>query len=369
MAAGGDAHEHDTERGHDHGEHSHGEQGHPHDDVMDELEQDDVGRSGGTHGHTHLPRGEHAMSTEEGLRVVANATVAMFAVALIEFGFFALGNSAGLLSDALHNLGDVLTTVALFVAFRLARRPATRRHTYGFHRAEDLAGAVIAIVIVLSAVAAGYESFRHLVEHAVPRQIGWGILAALIGFAGNEALAEYKLRAGRRLGSQALVADGQHSRIDGITSLAAAVGLVLTWLGWRQADAIAGLVISVAILYILLDVGREVIARLMDAVEPGALEEARALALATPGVRRVDEVRGRWAGRQLFIALILAADAGLTLAEAHDIAERVRQEVLAHVPGAAIVDIHVDPADLPGGRDPHGPLASGHADLSELIGG
>lgn len=310
-------------------------------------------RSTPVHGHSHLPGNTMAASTQEGLRVVAIATAGMFIVAAVELAIFAVSQSAGLLSDALHNLGDVLTTLALWAAFLIARRPPTKRFTYGFSRAEDLAGAFIALVITLSAAAAAFESYRRLVTHAHPTQIGLGIVAALFGFAGNEVLAEYKIRAGRRINSAPLIADGQHSRADGLTSLAAAVGLLLTLFGWREADPIAGLLIAVAILYILIDVGREVLHRLLDAVDPAIVDEVRTYALTVPGVQEVADIRARWSGRQLYVALNLGANAAMTLAEAHAIAERVRQEVLAHVAGAAMVDIHVDPIGLPDNIDPH----------------
>jgi cation diffusion facilitator family transporter len=280
----------------------------------------------------------------------------MFVVSAVEFIFFALSQSAGLLSDALHNLGDVFTTVAILVAFLLARRPANNRFTYGYSRAEDLAGAFIVLVITLSAGAAAFASYSRLVADAVPTNIGWAIAAALVGFAGNEGLAEYKIRVGRRINSAPLIADGQHSRTDGLTSLAAAVGLVLTLLGFHRADPIAGLLISVAILYILMDVGRNLLFRLMDAVDPTIVTEVRARATAVPGVRQIEDVRARWAGRRLYIALNLGADASITLLEAHTIAERARQEILAHIAGAASVDIHVDPVNLPEGVDPHAVL-------------
>lgn len=314
-------------------------------------------RAAGHHekpGHTHGPPSFTDSATAEGLRAIYIATAGMVIVAIVEFVFFALANSAGLLSDALHNLGDVFTTIALYFAFRLSSRPATRRYTYGFHRAEDLAGAFIALVIVASAFAAGIESYRRLVAGIVPTNIGWGVGAAVFGFVGNEVLAQYKMRVGRRIGSQPLVADGQHSRTDGLTSLAAAVGLALSgWFHIRQADPIAGLVIAVAILYILIEVGRDVLARLMDSVEPHVVDEIEARARAVPGVQAVADVRARWSGRRLYVALNIQAGAQLTLADAHDIAEQVRQEVLAHMQGASTVDVHVDPWGLPPDVDPH----------------
>lgn len=308
---------------------------------------------GQSHNHSQMPSNQLAGSAREGLRVVAIATAGMFVVAAVEFVFFALSQSAGLLSDALHNLGDVLTTIAIWVAFLVARRPATRRYTYGYSRAEDLAGAFITLVIVASAVLAAWASYTRLVTNAVPTLVGWGIAAALFGFVGNEALAQYKIRSGQRLHSQPLIADGQHSRVDGITSLAAAAGLFLAYLGVRHADPVAGLLISVAILYILVEVGRDVFRRLMDAVEPEVIEQVRSEAMSVPGVEEITDIRARWAGRRLYIAFNIGADSALTLAQAHAIAERARQEVLAHVPGAAIVDIHVDPIGLPEGDDPH----------------
>lgn len=312
--------------------------------------------SGRDASHSHSSADDFAASTREGLRVVAIATVGMAVVAAVEFAFFAVSNSAGLFSDALHNLGDVLTTVAIWMAFLVARRPANTRYTYGYSRAEDLAGAFITLVIVGSAVAAAWESYQRLVTNNHPTQIGWGIAAALFGFVGNEVLAQYKIREGRRLNSEPLMADGQHSRTDGLTSLAAAVGLVLTLAGVPHADPVAGLLISVAILYILVEIGRDVFRRLMDAVDPSVIEQIREQATAVPGVRELTEVRARWGGRRLYIAFNIGADSTLTLAEAHAIAERARQQILTHVPGAAIVDIHVDPVGLPSSEDPHASL-------------
>ena len=303
--------------------------------------------------HSHVSADNFAASTREGLRVVAIATAGMFVVAAVEFVFFAISQSAGLLSDALHNLGDVLTTVAIWVAFLVARRPANTRYTYGYTRAEDLAGAFITLVIVASALAAAWESYMRLVSNNHPTQIGWGIAAAIFGFVGNEVLAQYKIMQGKRLNSEPLIADGQHSRTDGLTSLAAAVGLALTLAGVPHADPVAGLLISVAILYILVEVGRDVFRRLMDAVDPTVIQQIRARALAVPGVRELTDVRARWGGRRLFVAFNIGADASLTLAQAHAIAERARQEILTHVSGAAIVDIHVDPVGMPPGEDPH----------------
>jgi cation diffusion facilitator family transporter len=313
---------------------------------------DAVDSEASTHSQSHLTEERLAAATREGLRVVAIASAGMLVVAAAELAIFAVTQSAGLLADALHHLSDVLVTATIGVAFLLARRPLTTRFTYGLHRIEDLAGAFIALVITISGAAAGVNAYQRLVTHAHPTQIGWGILAALAAFAANEAIAEYKLRAGRRLDSAALVTEGRHARADGLASLVAAAGLALAGLGVPAADAIAGLVIAVAILYLLLDVRRDVLSSLLDTVDPAVIAQVREQALAVSGVAQVEDVRARWAGQQLYVALNLAADGAIPLAEAHAMVERVRQEVLAHVAGAAMVDVHVDPLGPPEGMDP-----------------
>jgi cation diffusion facilitator family transporter len=173
-----------------------------------------------------------------------------------------------LLGDTLHNAADALTAVPLGIAFVVGRRPPTRRYTYGYGRAEDLAGVVIVVIIAASSALAAYEAITRL---AHPRSVSNLIavaVAAVIGFAGNELVARYRIRVGRKIGSAALVADGLHARTDGFTSLAVLLGVGGVALGWDWADPVVGLVITVAILAVLRQAAREIYRRLMDAVDP-----------------------------------------------------------------------------------------------------
>ena len=256
--------------------------------------------------------------------------------------------SVGLLGDTLHNLADALTALPLGVAFVLGRRPPNRRYTYGYGRAEDLAGLFIVVAIALSSIAAGYESVLRLLHPRTVHGLGAVAAAAMAGFAGNEAVASYRIGVGRRIGSAALVADGRHARTDGLTSLAVAAGAGGVALGWRQADPVVGLVITLAILAVLRTAGRDVYRRLMDAVSPELVAQAESVVAGVPGVEDVGEVRVRWIGHDLRAEVRLVVDADLSVVQAHDIAELAHHRLLHEVPRLSDALVHTDPCDHDG---------------------
>src|SRR5437588_5379477 len=242
--------------------HNHDDQEHEYDEHEHSHEHDEHEHGKGHgHGHEHGKVDADLYGNRAGLRAVPISTAGMFLVAAIQFAIADIGGSAGLFADALHNLGDVLTTVALWIAFVIARRAANQRYTYGYHRTEDLAGIFIVLVIIASAVAGAVESILKLTSGAPPTQLPLSMAAALVGVAGNELLAQYKITVGKRINSVPLIADGQHSRIDGLTSLAAFVGLIGVALGFRIADPIAGLVITVVILTVVYSITRRFVPR------------------------------------------------------------------------------------------------------------
>ena len=332
-------HDHD-EHQHAHDEHAgHGDHGHDHDE-----QKHDHGHGAHGHGHDHGRVDADLYGNKAGLRAVQISTAGMFLVAAIQFAIAGIGGSAGLFADALHNLGDVLTTVALWIAFVLSNRAANHRYTYGYYRSEDLAGIFIVLVIIASAVAAAVESIQKLTSGAGPTQIYLSMAAALIGVAGNEILAQYKIRVGKRINSVPLIADGQHSRIDGLTSLAAFVGLVGVALGFPISDPIAGLVITVVILTVVYSTARSVLQRLLYAVDPHLIPSILTTVSEVPGVEAVTEPRARWVGHTLHVSLNIEVDPELTITNAHAIAEEVRHRLFHEIDGISEAIIHTDPA-------------------------
>ncbi|MEV0143574.1 MULTISPECIES: cation diffusion facilitator family transporter [unclassified Nonomuraea] len=250
---------------------------------------------------------------------------------------------------------DALTAVPLAIAFSVGRRVADRRFTYGYGRAEDLAGIAIVLVIAATAALAGYEAVRRLVEPQDVRALGWVAAAAVAGFAGNEWVARYRIRVGREIGSAALVADGLHARTDGFTSLAVLLGAGGAALGFPLADPIVGLLITVAICFVLRDGGREIYHRLMDAVDPGLVDQTEAVLRTVEGVREVGSVRLRWIGHALHAEVDILVDHDLTLVRAHALAVEAEHRLIHDVPRLRAATVHTDPHG-PADVDHHAPL-------------
>jgi cation diffusion facilitator family transporter len=351
-------HDHDHEHEHDHG-HNH-DQEHNHDHGH-EHERDHRGlwarlrHAVGPHSHDHDRAVDPVLeSSAEGLRVLWISLAGLAATALAQAAVVALSGSVALLGDALHNAADALTAVPLGVAFMLSRRRPTRRYTYGYGRAEDLAGIVIVAVIVLSSAAAAYAAIGRLLHPHPVTHLAAVAIAAGVGFAGNELVARYRIRTGRRIGSAALVADGLHARTDGFTSLAVLAGAGGVAIGWRWADPVVGLLITAAIGVVGWQAAREVGRRLMDSVDPALTEQAEATLRATPGVLAVGRVRLRWVGRAIRAECEISVDPACSVVQAHDIAVCAEHALIHAIPRLAAASVHADPLD---GADHHAVLA------------
>jgi cation diffusion facilitator family transporter len=294
-------------------------------------------------------------ASAEGIRALKVSLLVLGATALAQLVVVAVSGSAALLADTIHNFSDASTAVPLWVAFVLGRRAATRRYTYGYGRAEDLAGVFIVAMIALSAVVAGYESVHRLLEPRPVANVGAVLAAGVIGFLGNELVAVHRIRVGRRIGSAALVADGLHARTDGFTSLAVVGAAIGVLAGFPLADPVVGLLITVAILVVLRGAALDVYRRLMDAVDPRLVDTAETAVRAVPGVVAVEELRLRWCGHRVRAEVGIAVDARLDVVAAHDIATAVEHRLLHDVPKLVAATVHVGPDDSRG--DHHAVLA------------
>lgn len=348
-------HEHDHDHDHDHGHDGHGH-GHGH-----ERDEHDHGQAGGIrrrlgvgHGHGH-GHGHHdaaadddlAMTTAAGIRASVIGLIGLLATALIQLALFGLTGSVALLSDTVHNLGDCLTALPIWLAFRLARRPQSHRFTYGLGRVEDLAGLIVVAAIGASGVYAVIVSIDRLL-HPAPVDHPWIVVAAgVIGVIGNEAVARFRINAGRRIGSLALVADGEHARSDGLSSLAVVGSGLASLAGWAWADPIVGLIIAALIGALFVRTGRAIAARLLDAVEPELVARVRESAGEPVGVLSVGDVRVRWLGHRARAEIDVTVDATLSVVAAAAIADAVSHEIRYDSPEVKDVAVRTLPAPTP----------------------
>jgi cation diffusion facilitator family transporter len=303
---------------------------------------------GHPHGHSHAGVDPSIAASDRGIWAVKWSFVILFLGAAIQLAIVFLSNSVGLLADTIHNFGDAGTAIPLGIAFVLGKKSPTKRFSYGYGRVEDFAGILVVLIILASAIMAAYESVRRLIHPQPVTHLGAIVAASLIGFAANEAVAVFRIKVGREIGSAALIADGYHARTDGWTSLAVLLGAIGVYVGYAKADPIIGLLITIAILIIVYRSARDVLLRALDGVEPDILEELKHAAGHVSGVQEVTEVRARWLGHQLLAELNLAVAPDLTVADAHKIATEVHRQLLKYLTFLARATVHVDAVGVSG---------------------
>ena len=310
-------------------------------------------------GHTHGALDRAVLNSQRGIWATKVSLVVLLATAAMQVVLVVITGSVALLADTIHNLSDAATALPLWAAFTLSRRPPSPRFSYGLGRAEDLAGLLIVAAILTTGIIAAYVSIGRLSDPPDVEFIWAVVLASVVGFVGNEAVALFRIKIGKEIGSAALVADGYHARVDGLTSLAVLAGAIGVMLGAPLADPIAGVAISVAIFRIVVESGKSVVSRLLDGVEPEVIDEVRSVTGATGGVEGVTEIRVRWLGHTLLAEVNISVNPDLSVEEGHRIAQETHQRLLDRLQYLANATIHVDPVGA-SGEEHHQPMPDNH---------
>jgi cation diffusion facilitator family transporter len=281
------------------------------------------------------------LDSREAMRTLWRSLVILGVTAAIQLVVVVVSGSVALLADTIHNVGDALTAVPLAVAFLLGRRTPTRRLTYGYGRVEDFAGIAVVLIILISAIVAAWEAIDRLIHPQTAGYLLATAIAGVVGFVGNEWVAVYRIRSGRRIGSAALEADGYHARIDGFTSLAVVAGVIGVALGIPAADPIVGLLISAAIMRIVWQSAREIGLRALDGIDPDVVDALRTEAAKVPDVVGVEAVRARWLGHIVRSELTVTVDGARSAGEATAIADAVCDRVVNNVEHVSEVAVQV----------------------------
>lgn len=298
--------------------------------------------SEGGHGHTHGVIDPTITTTDRGIWAIKWSFIILGITAALQLAVVFLSGSVALLADTIHNVGDATTAIPLWVAFVLARRKPSKIFTYGLGRVEDVAGILIVLIILFSAIVAGYEAIDRLINPRPIAFLGWVAIAGMIGFIGNEAVAVFRIRVGREMNSAALIADGYHARTDGFTSLAVVLGAIGVWLGFPLADPIIGLLITVTIFAIVWQSSKAVLTRMLDGVEPGIVDEIHHAAEHVPGIERVQSVQARWIGHRLHADVAISVADAATAKEVLRVTQALKRELFAHLPALAEANIRLE---------------------------
>ncbi|WP_137909977.1 MULTISPECIES: cation diffusion facilitator family transporter [unclassified Burkholderia] len=330
--------------GGDEGNHGHGAHGHA--------------RGAGPHGHTHGVVDPSLSTSERGIWAIKWSFVILAITSILQLIVVFTSGSVALLADTIHNVGDATTAIPLWIAFVLVRRKPTATFNYGLGRVEDIAGMLIVVIILISALVAGYEAIDRLIHPQPITQLAAVAVAGVIGFVGNEVVAVFRIRVGRAMNSAALIADGYHARTDGLTSLAVVVGAIGVWAGFPLADPIIGLLITIAIFGIVWQSARAVITRSLDGIGPDVLEDIRHSIAHVPGVARVVDVKARWLGHRLRAELTIAVDPALPVAQANGITLALQNTLHDHLPSLDAATVQFDtsgaqPATVHADADAH----------------
>ena len=283
------------------------------------------------HSHTHGKVDPSTLATSKGLWVVKWSFIGMMITAILQLFIVFMSGSVALLADTIHNFGDAGTAIPLAIAFFMARQKPSKRFSYGYGRVEDLAGVSIVFLILFSAIIAGYESVNRFFNPQPIMHLQAVAAAAIIGCAGNEVVAQFRMKVGKEIGSAALIADGYHARVDGLTSLAVLIGAVGVWLGYPIIDPLIGMLITITILKIVLDISKPVFLRLLDGVEPEVIDKVKNIAESVEGVCEVTDLRVRWIGHRLHAEINASVSSSLSVEEGHEIANAMREKLLENL--------------------------------------
>lgn len=318
------------------------------------------GDEDGGHGHTHGVIDPTIATTERGIWAIKWSFIILAITAALQVVVVAITGSVALFADTIHNIGDAATAIPLWIAFLFARKKPNERFTYGYGKVEDIAGVIIVGLILFSAIVAGRESIDRLIN---PREISylWAVAAAgIVGFIGNEAVAVFRIRVGREIQSAALIADGYHARVDGLTSLAVVLGAIGVAVGFPLADPIVGLIITALIFGIVWQSARAVFTRLLDGVDPEVTAELRHSIEHVPGIRGIHDLRTRWMGHRLHAEADIEVDGGLSVSEAAALSRQLRGTVEAHLPALTSLRIGFVDGQGAGIAGGHGHGGHGH---------
>ena len=271
-----------------------------------------------------------------------------FALSAVKLAAGLIAHSAAMVSDAIHSASDVFSTVIVMIGLKAAQKDSDDEHPYGHERMECVAAIVLAVVLLITGLFIGYEGVQAILtaeDHPLPIPGFLALGAAVLSIVVKEGMYRYTRKAARQIDSDALMADAWHHRSDALSSIGALIGIAGAKLGLPVLDPIASLVICLMIGKAAYDIFRDAVDKMVDQSCGEELENAiRELTLRQEGVEGIDLLRSRKFGNRVYIEMEISADGGLSLNDAHAIAEKTHNEIESAFPEIKHIMIHVNPA-------------------------
>jgi cation diffusion facilitator family transporter len=284
------------------------------------------------------------------IRVSINSLVCNIALSIFKLMAGIQAHSAAMVSDSLHSMSDIFSTLIVMVGVKLANKAPDKEHPYGHERFECVASILLAITLFATGAFIGFASLQKIRTVTVGTLGAPGILAlvaAVISIIVKEALYWYTLAAARAINSGALKADAWHHRSDALSSIGSLAGIFGARIGFPVLDPIAGVVICLFIIKAAFDVFADSIGKMTDrSCDDQTINKICALVMEQKNVLRIDQIKTRLFGDKIYVDLEISADAQETFLEAHDTAERVHDAVEDEFPDVKHCMVHVNPADV-----------------------
>ena len=261
------------------------------------------------------------------------------------------GASKAMLADALHSASDIVATSVVLIGIKVAKKPADRDHPYGYGKMESIAAAFVGVTLVFAAIIIVKGIVESIIAHSFGTPTFLALAAAVVSIAVKEAMFRVTLAAGKKINSEAIMADAWHHRSDAYSSIGTFIGISGSMIGHRLGihfleylDPIAGAVVACLIFKVAYDILKRAIKGLMDS-SPGSdkISLIRDVVSHIDGVVAISGIKGRYIGQHLFIDLEVAVDAGITVEEGHVIASVAREKIIAGVSDAYEIMVHVEP--------------------------
>ena len=291
-----------------------------------------------------------AQSERLAMQVSINSIIVNLILSVGKLAAGILANSAAMISDAVHSASDVFSTFIVMAGVKISNKASDAEHQYGHERLECVAAIILAIVLALTGIGIGYAGLEKIL-HASAEDLkipgSLALIAAVISIIVKEGMFWYTKKAAAKINSSALMADAWHHRSDAFSSIGALVGIAGSRLGFPIMDSIASLVIFVFIVKAASDIFKDAIDKMVDHSCDEEMEtQLRNCVMRNPNVHKIDVLRTRIFGNKIYVDVEIALDGSITLQDAHDVAEKVHNDIEKTFPKVKHIMVHVNPAKL-----------------------